>query len=250
MKPSPDTARAPGQVPLRIAVIGASGRLGRAACELFESAAGFELVARYASGDDWPSALARSGALVALEATRAGQGCAHGLAVLAAGVRPVVATSAVTPEQVAELDRSARAAGLGGIVVPNLSLGLLALERALASIAPLFAQAAIVETHHRAKRDAPSGTALHLARVLERAGHPGAPIHALRLDGTYARHEVRFGAPGESLSIEHDVLDPRAFQAGLALAARYAATARGVALGLAAAAPAAPRALEGPAANT
>jgi len=245
------TAREPLRiaVPVPVAVIGARGRLGSFACSLLRESSAFALVAAYGREDPWPSALAGSGALVALEATRAGQGFAHGLAILECRVRPVIATSGIEPRESDELDRRARELGLGGLVVPNFSLAAVLLQRTCAELARHFDFAEILELHHERKRDAPSGTALETARrIVEARGsaslagsdpepargdsRAGVPIHSVRMPGLYAHQEVLFGAPGETLSVRHDMQGPSAFGPGILRALRYAETACGVGSGL------------------
>jgi 4-hydroxy-tetrahydrodipicolinate reductase len=241
------------QAPLRIAVIGARGKLGSFACELVGRTPGLELVASFGQSDDWRGELAHSRAAVALESTRAGFGFDHGVALLERGVRPLIATSGVTPEQSDELDRRARQLSLGGIVVPNFSIGALLLQRFCEQAARWFDGAEIFEMHHVRKADAPSGTAAETARRIaaaRRAGglppfkpatpgfsargaiRDGVPVHSVRLAGLYAHEEVLFGATGESLTLRHDMSGPEAFAPGLLLALRHAATASGVAHGL------------------
>ena len=240
---------------LPVAVIGAAGRVGRFACDLLRASEGFELRAAYGRADDWPAALAATGASVALDVTRAGLGFEHGLAILESGVRPVIGTSGVDLEQNRELDRRARELGLGGIVVPNFSLGSMLLQRFAAEAARHFASAEIVELHHERKADAPSGTALETARAIARARreaevepaaipadgpargevHAGVPIHSVRLPGLYAHQEVLLGQAGETLALRHDMHGPEAFGPGILRCLRYAATARGVARGIEAA---------------
>ncbi|MBI5431962.1 MAG: 4-hydroxy-tetrahydrodipicolinate reductase [Planctomycetes bacterium] len=235
---------------LAVAVIGANGRLGRFACELVRGSSEFELVAAYGRGDDWGASIVSSGARIAFEATVAGQGARHGLALLAAGVRPLIATSGVTDAENAELDRVARERGLGGLVVPNFSLGSVLLQLFAVQAAKHFAEAEIVEGHHPRKRDAPSGTALETARrmalargadpdVREAAREPargervgGTTIHSLRLSGLYAHQEVVLAGPGETLTLRHDMSGPAAFAPGIVAALRYAARCDGVARGL------------------
>lgn len=239
--------------PLRVAVVGCRGRLGGFACELLRRSEGFELVGAYDQGDPWPERLGRDGATVALEATRAGQGFEHALAMLELGVRPLVATSGVSVEHSDTLDRRARSLGLGGLVVPNFSLGSVLLQRLSAELARHFPDVEILELHHERKHDAPSGTALETARrvaaaraaaglsprATHDAGEPsrgraadGVPIHAVRLPGLYAHQQVLFGAPGETLGLRHDMSGPEAFGPGILLGLRYCATATGVARGL------------------
>lgn len=233
-----------------VALVGAAGRLGSLARTVIEDSAEFELVAAYGSRDDWRAAVGSSGARVALEATRAGLGFEHARALLEAGVRPLVATSGVDPEAARTLDGLARAAGLGGLVVPNFSLGSLLLQRFCEQAAAHFPDAEIVEGHHPRKHDAPSGTARETARRIARArgaappagggAEPrargevvdGVPVHALRLPGLYAEQEVVFGAPGEGLRILHRMDGPAAFGPGILAGLRHAARADGVAHGL------------------
>lgn len=235
---------------VRVAVVGAAGRMGRFACGLVERAPETVLVARILSSDDLEVQLARCDALVGLDVTRAGLGLPHALAMLAAGVRPVIGTSGVSAADTVALDRRARELGLGGIVVPNFSLGMWLLQRAACLAAPYLPSVEIVELHHDQKRDAPSGTSLDTAERLRAARGPGRdeasadgdggrggeiPIHSVRLPGLYAHQEVLFGAPGETLTLRHDMHGPDAFGPGLLAALRYAATATGVARGIGAA---------------
>lgn len=242
---------------IKVAVIGARGRLGSFACRLFESSRAFELVGAWERSDDWIRAAPSSGARVVFEATRAGQGFAHGQALLELGLRPVIATSGVSPDEVQALDSLARQRDLGGIVVPNFSLGAWLMQRAAELFAPHFAQAEIVEAHHTRKADAPSGTALDTARRIarSRAGagaaafsavasdaargevRDGVALHSLRIEGVYARQEVLFSGPGEVLAVRHEMGGPEAFAPGIERAMHFAAECRGMHLGIGAALP-------------
>jgi len=222
--------------PLGVAVIGARGRLGRFACELLRAQTDLALVAELGREHDLASVLPECGARLALDVTAAGLGLAHGRAILAAGLRPVIGTSGVARAEAEELDRLARARGLGGIVVPNFSLGMLQLNRAAVLLARSFASVSIVERHHERKRDAPSGSARETAERLARLrGGAAVPIVSVRAPGLYAHQEVLFGGPGETLSLRHDMLGPEAFGPGILAALRFAARAQGVAFGLEAA---------------
>jgi len=221
-----------------VAVIGAHGRLGRFACELLRREARFELVAELGREQRLEAVLPECGAVLALDVTVAGFGAQHGRALLAAGIRPVIGTSGVTRAEAAELDVLARARGLGGLVVPNFSLGMAWLNRAAELLVRggAFRDVVLVERHHAEKRDAPSSTARDTAARLEAAGAPApVPIQSVRAAGLYAHQEVLLGAPGETLTLRHDMLGPAAFGAGILAALRHALTARGVAWGLEAA---------------
>lgn len=221
-----------------MAVIGARGRLGAAACAILERAgpeAGLELVGRFTREDPWPRLVRELQIDVALEATRAGLGREHGLVLLEAGAHVVIATSGVEEQDEILLDRRARELGRGGLIVPNFSLGAALLMREAARLAPHFAQVEIIERHHARKLDAPSATARETARriVAARGAQRGSvPIHSVRLDGLQARQEVQFGSPGETLTLVHDVSSPEAYGPGILSALRCVAGRLGVARGI------------------
>lgn len=209
--------------------------MGRFALELLAASERFVVELELDHEDDLDERLSRADVTLGLDFTVAGRGFEHGRAMIAAGVRPVIGTSGVTPEENAELDRLARERGLGGLVVPNFSLGILLLQRFAALAAEAYGSCEIVELHHDGKRDVPSGTALRIAELVDavRAPADGAvPIHSVRLPGLYAHHEVLFGGAGETLGLRHDMSGPAAFGPGILLALEHALTAEGVGRGL------------------
>ncbi len=115
---------------MKVVVIGATGRMGRLACELIAEAPDLELCACPKSSDSLETCLMESGGEVGLDLTVAGLGCSHGLALIEAGIRPVIGTSGMSPADDQRLDEAARAAELGGLIVPNFSLGVWLLNRA------------------------------------------------------------------------------------------------------------------------
>lgn len=219
--------------PLRVVVIGARGRMGRFACGLLANTPGFELAGQLGREHELPVALAECRAEVGLDVTSAGLGATHGRALLEAGIRPLIGTSGVTREETAELDRLARARGLGGLVVPNFSLGVACLIRAAEELVRHFPDVAIVELHHARKKDAPSATSLTTrARLLAAGAHEPLAIQSVRLPGLYAHQELLFGGAGETLTLRHDMHGPEAFAPGLLAALRWVRTAEGVGFGL------------------
>ncbi len=220
---------------VRVLVIGASGRLGSFACTLLEADSSFELVGRFGSGDDLEASLKSCEAEVGLDCTVASLGAKHGELMLRAGVRPVIGTSGVTREELAALDRLAGELELGGIVVPNFSLGVVLQQRMAELAARHLKSVEIIETHHEKKRDAPSGTALDTAQRLEPITGENVPIHSLRLPGVHSNQEVVFGGSGELLRLVHETYSLEAFAPGILASLRYAQRAAGVALGLGAA---------------
>ena len=218
---------------LRVAIVGARGRMGRFATDLLARTEGFAVAATIEHEDDLERRLRASDARVALDVTRAGLGFEHGRIILGCGVRPVIGTSGVSLEENARLDAIAREHSLGGLVVPNFSVGMWLLQQAAVAAAPRFERAEIVEMHHERKKDAPSGTSLDTAERMK-AVRPGGeiPIHSVRLPGLYAHQLVILGAAGETYTLRHDMSGPEAFATGILAALRHAERAVGIGRGI------------------
>ncbi len=218
---------------LGVLLSGSRGRMGCFARSLLEDSDGFHVATEVQRGDDLEEAIRNTSATLGLDLTRSGLGFAHGQAMLAGGLRPVIGTSGVRPDEVQRLDALARERSLGGLVVPNFSLGFWLLEQAVRQAAAHMSACEIIELHRPEKADAPSGSARKTRRLVQ-ALHPGleVPIHSVRLPGTYAHQEVLFGAPGELLTLRHDMQGPEAFGPGILAALRFAARAQGVKEGI------------------
>jgi 4-hydroxy-tetrahydrodipicolinate reductase len=135
------------------------------------------------------------------------------------------------------------------VVVPNFSIGSMLAQSFAAKAAQYFGSVEIVEAHHTGKIDSPSGTAIRTAELISRArgSQPlisgvdqpargqvvaGVPIHSLRLEGVSAKQDVIFGGSDEVLTLSHDVSSHRAYSHGILLAIEYAATSKGLTIGL------------------
>ncbi len=239
---------------IRVAVVGATGKLGRVAVDLIEKADDLRLVAALDSRsdpvemlgpDDDPSDVVLD---VTLPAVSPGV-VDH---ALGAGRNVVVGTSGWSATRLASL--AARLRGLpdqGVIVVPNFSLGSALATAFAVAAARHFDSIEIVEAHPATKVDSPSGTAVRTAELIAEARDErgpvvaphtdqrargqtvaGVPVHSLRMDGVVAKQSVVFGGAGETLTITHDTTDARAYAAGILHALRSAPAARGLTVGL------------------
>jgi 4-hydroxy-tetrahydrodipicolinate reductase len=114
--------------------------------------------------------------------------------------------------------------GVGGanlFVAPNFAIGAVLMMEAAKLIAPHMPECEIIELHHDAKVDAPSGTAKRTAELIKAAGgNVHDPIHSVRLPGLVAHQEVLFGGLGQTLSIRHDSISRESFMPGVLLAIR------------------------------
>ena len=128
-----------------------------------------------------------------------------------AGVHAVVGTTGLSDEQVAELRALAEGGPANIVIAPNFAVGAVLMMRFAAEASRHMARAEIVELHHDGKLDAPSGTALRTAALMEGE----VPVHSVRLPGLVAHQEVLLGGHGETLTIRHDSLSRESFMPGV-----------------------------------
>jgi 4-hydroxy-tetrahydrodipicolinate reductase len=154
---------------------------------------------------------------------------------VAAGV-PVVSGTTGWDEERTAVEADVRSADGALLWAPNFSLGVHLFARLVAEAARLLAtpearfDAHLIETHHRHKLDAPSGTARLLAARAGAAQGKPMPVTSVRTGSVPGTHEVVFDAPFEQVRLVHEARDRRAFAAGALAAARWLATSgrRGV----------------------
>ena len=219
---------------LRLAIVG-DGKMGRAVRDL-AGAAGFDVVAILGEHDvssTGPTAAQLAGTQVAIEFTVPLAAAANVLACVKAGVPVVCGTTGWDADRV-RVEASVRAAGGALFWSPNFSVGVhlfvRLVERAAAELAvvPGLFDMRIVETHHAAKRDAPSGTARLLADKAKHALARDVPITSVRTGDVPGTHDVVLDAPFEQIRLTHEARDRRVFAAGALTAARWVAGRTGI----------------------
>lgn len=173
---------------------------------------------------------------------------------IAYGIRPVVGTTGLTPDQITDLADFADKASTGCLIIPNFSIGMVLLQQAAVQASQYFDHVEIIELHHNQKADAPSGTALQTAQLLAEMGKLFNPpsvnetetltgsrggvtsdnihIHSVRLPGFIAHQEVIFGAPGQIYTLRHDTSDRSSFMPGVLLSIRKVTELKSLVYGL------------------
>lgn len=154
---------------LRVAVLGAKGRIGAEAVRAVEAAEDMELVAALGRGDKLET-LAESGAQVAVELTTPASVMDNLDYCVRHGIHAVVGTTGWTDERLAQLTGwLERSPETGVLIAPNFSIGAVLTMRFAQIAAPYFESVEVVELHHPNKVDAPSGTATRTAQLIAEA---------------------------------------------------------------------------------
>ena len=240
---------------IRVAVVGAAGRMGTTVSRAVEEAEGLDLVAGLDIGDEL-AVEPLTGADVAVDFTVPGVTETNVHTLIDAGVDVVVGTTGWTEESYERVrEHLARVEGRSVLIAPNFALSAVLAMSFAAKAAPYFESAEVIELHHPNKVDAPSGTAIATARGIAAAraeaglgavpdatqtdpdGARGAVVdgvhvHAVRLRGLTAHEEIVLGNPGEQLTIRTDSFDRASFMPGVLLAVRRVGGHPGLTVGL------------------
>lgn len=216
----------------KIALIG-MGKMGRA-IEQLAADRGCEVVARldHAETTSGIPKGALNGATVAIEFTTPEAAPKNIRSLLDAGIPVVVGTTgwyAALPE----LTRLAKDKHGALLTATNFSLGVNAFEAILAQAAALLSKsggfdAHVIETHHSAKKDAPSGTAITLEKAAAAEWGKKIPITSVRTGSVPGTHEMIFDAPFETIRLAHVARDRRVFAEGALVAAKWLVGKQGV----------------------
>jgi 4-hydroxy-tetrahydrodipicolinate reductase len=200
----------------RVAVAGAAGRMGQAVCAAVEDAEDLELTGRADPEIGVALAEVLDGCDVVVDFTRPDTVLDNARAALAAGRHVVIGTTGFDVEALREV---AAGASANAFVAPNFAIGAVLMMRFAAEASRHMRAAEIIEYHHPAKLDAPSGTAKRTAELME----GDVPIHSVRLPGVVADQEVILGDVAQTLTIRHVTTDRTSFMPGVVMAVRAVA---------------------------
>ena len=240
---------------INVAVLGARGRMGSEVVKAVEATEGLTLVAALDMGDSLEQ-LKGSAAHVVVDFTTPDSVMANLEFLIDNGINVVVGTTGFDDSKL-ETVKGWLAANpsVGVLIAPNFAIGAVLMMEFAAKAARYFESAEVIELHHPAKVDAPSGTAARTAELMGAArkeaglgampdatttsldGARGAvvagiPVHSVRARGLVAHQEVLFGGLGETLTIRHDSIDRAGFMPGVILGVRKIVNTPGLTHGL------------------
>lgn len=240
---------------IKVAVLGAKGRMGSEACKAVSSASDLELVAQIDIGDSL-DLLVSSGAQVVIDFTHPDSVMGNLDFAINHDVSVVVGTTGFDEGKLNQIKSWLSVhPKVGALIAPNFGLGAVLMMQFAAQASKYFESVEIVELHHPNKADAPSGTAARTAELITEArrsvnkeampdatttsldGARGAlvgevAVHSVRLRGLVAHQEVILGDLGETLTIRHDSIDRTGFMPGVLLGVRNVVKHPGLTFGL------------------
>ncbi|MEX1079448.1 MAG: 4-hydroxy-tetrahydrodipicolinate reductase [Homoserinimonas sp.] len=232
-----------------VAVVGATGTMGRLASRLIDASPDFELVASLSSGSPLGD---MDAAELVVDFTHPAVSPGVVEHAVGAGLNVLVGTSGWSGERISSLNRTLGGSPqVGVVIIPNFSVGSALVTSFSAMAARFYESIEIIEAHHAGKVDSPSGTAVRTAELIgiarEALGPVAAPhtdqrargqqvssvpIHSVRMRGVIARQEVMLGGTGELVTLRHETSSAQSYEAGILLGLAAARDARGVLVGL------------------
>ena len=240
---------------INVAVLGARGRMGSEVVKAVEATDGLALVAALDLGDSLDQ-LKGSAAHVVVDFTTPDSVMSNLEFLINDGINVVVGTTGFDDAKLATVKGwLAQNPSVGVLIAPNFAIGAVLMMEFAEKAARYFESVEIIELHHPAKVDAPSGTAARTAELMSAArkeaglgampdatttalaGARGAlvggiPVHSVRARGLVAHQEVLFGGLGETLTIRHDSIDRAGFMPGVILGVRKIVNTPGLTHGL------------------
>ncbi len=244
---------------IKIAVCGASGKMGREVVGAVEAAEDMKLVAKIDIASDNMYRTIEEAARVEdidvlIDFTQPKSIYENALYCLNNGIKIVIGTTGLTDEQIEKLRQLSLEKNTGCFIAPNFSTGAVLMMMFARQAAKYFDNAEIIEFHHNQKKDAPSGTSIKTAQMMaevkpdfalnnsdevetiegSRGGeaYSNIHIHSVRMPGYMASQEVIFGSSGQILTIRHDTMDRKCYMPGVLLAVRHTAHANNFVYGL------------------
>ncbi len=206
--------------PVRVLLVGAGGRMGKAISAAAESEVGLTIAARAERGGSLGTLAESCNVVIDFSTADATEAVCR---TCAARDWPLVlGTTGHTAAQ-NDLVRAV-AEKIPIVFAANFSLGvnvLFALARRTASLLGEKFDVEIVEAHHRTKKDAPSGTGKRLAEILEETRSASVPVHSIRAGDIVGDHKVIFAGRGERLELTHRASSRETFARGALRAARW-----------------------------
>ncbi len=240
---------------IRVGVLGARGRMGAEVVKAVTNTSDLELVAQLDLGDSLDQLVA-TGAQVVVDFTTPDSVMKNLEFLIQNDIHAVVGTTGFDSARINSLSKElSKHPKVGVLIAPNFAIGAVLMMEFAEKAARYFESAEIVEMHHPAKVDAPSGTAARTAELMTQArkdskkapmpdatkqsldGARGSkvgdiPIHSIRAQGLVAHQEVLLGGVGETLTIRHDSLDRAGFMPGVLLGVRSVINHPGLTHGL------------------
>lgn len=214
---------------IKVAIIGSNGKMGQLANLVIDKMPNCSIVARVSRQDDLDAVLKSQKPDIAIELTSHESVFNNTQTIIANKVHPIVGSSGLKQSDIEMLTLLCSKNKIGGIIAPNFSLGMALINKAAKDLKQYYDEFSIIEFHHAAKKDKPSGTARYTSQLL---GLDEEKICSIRSNGFVAKQQLYISAPGERILIDHESFDRISYSSGIALCVNKAMHLNQLVMGL------------------
>lgn len=233
---------------INVVVNGAKGKMGAETVKAVMTHQKTDLIASLDKDDNLQETLQKESVDVVVDFTHPTVAFRNVITILESGANAVVGTTGLTEQNLESIKDVAKVNNKAALIIPNFAIGAILMMKYASEAARYLPRVEIIEYHHDKKADAPSGTALKTAQLIqETAGeintvqleeeelvsgarggvYQNIPIHSVRLPGYIASQEVILGGVGQTLKFRHDTISRESFMPGVLLCCEKAASYAG-----------------------
>lgn len=199
---------------IKVAIIGSNGKMGQLANSVVDHIPDCSITAQINRNDNLDAILKATMPDVAIELTSHESVFNNSRIIIANNVRPIIGSSGLKQSDIEILHSLCSKSSIGGIIAPNFSLGMALINKLSKDLKQYYDEFSIVEFHHAAKKDKPSGTARYTSELL---GINEQNIASIRSNGFVAKQQLYVSAIGERIIIDHESFDRTSFSKGISL---------------------------------
>lgn len=199
---------------IKIAIIGSNGKMGQLANRVISVMPNCKIVSQIGRRDNLDEVLKTTKPDIAIELTSHESVFNNATAIITNKVYPIIGSSGLKATDIEKLALLCQQNKVGGIIAPNFSLGIALISKISKDLKQYYDEFSIIEFHHAAKKDKPSGTARYTSQLLNTHEND---ICSIRSDGFIAKQQLYVSSPGERIIIDHENFDRNSFSKGISL---------------------------------
>lgn len=214
---------------LKVAIIGANGKMGKVAQEAIALMKNYSVVAKITREDNLESILTSLKPDIAIDLTSHESVQKNSWTIVKSGVKPIIGSSGLSTKEIDDLSKYCHEKKLGGLIIPNFSLAFAFINKVSKDFAKYYDDFSIVEFHHAQKKDKPSGTARYTAEIV---GINESQIASVRSNGFLAKQQIYINSDSERIVIDHESFNRNSFLKGIQLSATKVTSLNNLVVGL------------------
>lgn len=214
---------------IKLALIGPNGKMGNLTKNVLSTMPNCSLVAEISRSDNLDLILKSTKPDIAIEFTSHESVFYNAQTIIANNVYPIIGSSGLSVPQIDELTILCKEKMIGGLVIPNFSLGMAFICKLVNDLKQHYDEFSLIEFHHTQKKDKPSGTGKYIANIL---GIEDQEILSIRSKGFVAKQQIYISSDSERIILDQESFDRNSFSKGISLSINKVMSLNNLVVGL------------------